>query len=134
MAETVGNFFRELFGPYGTQLSVFFCSMLPIIELRGAIPLGAGFGLPWWQTFLISWVGNMIPVPFILLFIKRIIGWMATCRVKFFNKVANWLLAKADNADSITFHCPSRMLAQSEANIKEYLARRDTLKEILGEE
>ena len=96
MAETVGNFFRELFGPYGTQLSVFFCSMLPIIELRGAIPLGAGFGLPWWQTFLISWVGNMIPVPFILLFIKRIIGWMATCKVKFFNKVANWLLAKVE--------------------------------------
>ena len=48
--------------------------------------------------------------------------------------IANWLLAKADDADSITFHCPSRMIAQSEANIKEYLARRDTLKEILGEE
>ena len=39
-----------------------------------------------------------------------------------------------DDADSITFHCSSRMIAQSEANIKEYLARRDTLKEILGEE
>ena len=48
--------------------------------------------------------------------------------------LANWLLAKADNADSITFHCPSRMIAQSETNLKELLARRDTLKEILGEE
>ena len=47
--------------------------------------------------------------------------------------LANWLLAKADDADSITFHCPSRMIAQSESTLKELLARRDTLKEILGE-
>ena len=47
--------------------------------------------------------------------------------------LANWLLAKADDADSITFHCPSRMLAQSENTLKELIARRDTLKEILGE-
>ena len=48
--------------------------------------------------------------------------------------LANWLLAKADDADSITFHCPSRMIAQSEANLKELIARRNTFKEILGEE
>ena len=48
--------------------------------------------------------------------------------------LANWLLTKADDADSITFHCPSRMLAQSENTLKELIARRDTLKEILGEE
>ena len=48
--------------------------------------------------------------------------------------LANWLLAKADDADSITFHTPSRMLAQSENTLKELLARRDILKEILGEE
>ena len=48
--------------------------------------------------------------------------------------LANWLITKADDADSITFHCPSRMLAQSENTLKELIARRDTLKEILGEE
>lgn len=48
--------------------------------------------------------------------------------------LANWLLTKADDADSITFHCPSRMLAQSENTLKELITRRDTLKEILGEE
>ena len=48
--------------------------------------------------------------------------------------LANWLLAKADDADSITFHCPSRMIVQSEANLKELIARRNTFKEILGEE
>ena len=48
--------------------------------------------------------------------------------------LANWLLVKSDDADSITFHCPSRMIAQSESTVKELLARRNTLKEILGEE
>ena len=48
--------------------------------------------------------------------------------------LANWLLAKAEDADSISFHTPSRMIAQSENTLKELIARRDTLKEILGEE
>ena len=48
--------------------------------------------------------------------------------------LAQRILNGADNPYNITFHCPSRMIAQSEANIKEYLARRDTLKEILEEE
>ena len=48
--------------------------------------------------------------------------------------LANWLLAKADDADSISFHTPSRIIAQSENTLKELIARRDTLKEILGEE
>lgn len=93
IVEAIQNFFLNT---VGEELCVFFCSMIPIIELRGAIPLGAGLGLPWWQTFLISVVGNMLPVPFILLFIKSIIGWMSRCRVKLFNRVANWLLEKAE--------------------------------------
>ena len=77
-------------------LIVFFISMLPLVELRGAIPMGAAFGMPWWQTFLISVVGNMLPVPFILLFIGAILRWMAGCRVKLFNRFAGWLLRKAE--------------------------------------
>lgn len=90
---TIKNFFLET---VGKRWCVFFCSMIPIIELRGAIPMGAAFGLPWWQTLLISIVGNMIPVPFILLFINAILKWMAGCRVKLFNKIAGWLLRKAE--------------------------------------
>ena len=67
MKEAIANFFLET---VGREWCVFFCSLLPIIELRGAIPLGAGFGLPFWQTYLISVIGNILPVPFILLFIK----------------------------------------------------------------
>ncbi len=89
----IKNFFLET---VGKRWCVFFCSMIPIIELRGAIPMGAVFGLPWWQTFLISVVGNMLPVPFILLFINAILKWMEGCRVKLFNKIAGWLFRKAE--------------------------------------
>ena len=47
--------------------------------------------------------------------------------------LAQRILNGADNPYNITFHCPSRMLAQSESTLKELLARRNTLKEILGE-
>ena len=79
MKEAITHFFLET---VGEELCVLFCSMLPIIELRGAIPLGAGFGLPWWQTYLIAVVGNMLPVPIILLFVKSVLTWMAKCRIK----------------------------------------------------
>lgn len=51
-------------------------SMLPIVELRGAIPIGVGLGLPLWEAIVISVIGNIIPVPFIILFIKKIFAWM----------------------------------------------------------
>jgi len=74
-------------------LYVFFCSMVPLIELRGAIPIGAALGLPWIANFLLSIAGNMLPVPFILLFIRKILAWMHT--TKHFHKIAEWLEKKA---------------------------------------
>ena len=93
MVEAIERFFLET---VGKELCVFFCSMLPIIECRGAVPMGAIFGLPWWQTMLFSIVGNLLPVPFILLFIRAVLKWMRGCRVKFFNKVAAWLDRKIE--------------------------------------
>ncbi len=99
MKEAITNFFLEI---VGEELCVFFCSMIPIIELRGAIPLGAALQLPWWFCYLLAVVGNMLPVPIILLFVKKVLHWMAKCRVKFFNKVANKLFEKAEkNRDKI---------------------------------
>ena len=80
----------------GAHFGVILCSMIPIIELRGGIPLGMALGLPWWQSFLFAVVGNMLPVPFILLFINKFIAWMSRSKVKFFNKVGNWLIRKAE--------------------------------------
>ena len=93
MAEAIQQFFLE---PVGREWCVFFCSMIPIIELRGAVPMGWAMGLEWWQTYIISVLGNMLPVPFILLFINKIIKWMAESNISLFNKVANWLLKKAE--------------------------------------
>ena len=58
-------------------LLVFFISMVPIIELRGAIPIGLGMGLPVLPTYLVCVIGNMIPVPFIFLFARKILEWGA---------------------------------------------------------
>lgn len=77
-------------------LIVFFVSMLPVVELRLGVPIGTGMGLPWEWTLLISILGNCLPIPFILIFVKRLLAWMRGCRFKFLSKVSNWFYAKAD--------------------------------------
>ncbi|MGM9891002.1 MAG: COG2426 family protein [Floccifex porci] len=55
---------------------VFLISMVPIVELRGAIPIGVGaYNLPVLTTFVICIIGNMIPVPFIFLFARKVLEW-----------------------------------------------------------
>ena len=56
-------------------LLIFLISMVPIIELRGAIPIGLGMGLPVLPTCLLCVLGNMIPVPFIYLFARKFLIW-----------------------------------------------------------
>lgn len=60
----------------GKLLTTLFISMVPVIELRGAIPIGVGLGLPYWVAVVVSVIGNIIPVPFIIIFIKKIFAWM----------------------------------------------------------
>jgi uncharacterized membrane protein len=57
-------------------LYVFLISALPVIELRGAIPAGAAMGLPIPATFIASVAGSVLPAPFILLFMRRVINWL----------------------------------------------------------
>lgn len=54
---------------------VFLVSMVPLIELRGAIPISQGMGLPILQSYLLCIVGNMIPVPIIYLFARKVLEW-----------------------------------------------------------
>ena len=93
MVEAIKSFFLET---VGEELCVFFCSLLPIIECRGAIPLGFALGLPWWQTFLLSVAGNILPVPFILLFIRAILNYLTKSKIKLFYRFGNWLEAKVE--------------------------------------
>lgn len=56
-------------------LIVFFISMVPLIELRGAIPYAIGMGLPVIPSYIIAIIGNMLPVPIIYLFARRVLIW-----------------------------------------------------------
>ncbi len=56
-------------------LIVFLISMVPLIELRGAIPYAVGFNLPTVPSYLIAVLGNMLPVPFIFIFARKILEW-----------------------------------------------------------
>ncbi len=58
-------------------LIVFFVSMVPLIELRGAIPYAVGFGVPLLPAYIIAIIGNMLPVPFIYLFARKVLEWGA---------------------------------------------------------
>ena len=51
-------------------------SMIPVVELRGGIPFGVTLGLPVWVAFIAAVIGTLIPVPFIIVYIRRIFQWM----------------------------------------------------------
>lgn len=79
----------------GKYLATFIISMIPVIELRGAIPIGVGLGLSHAEAMGISIIGNMLPVPFIILFIRPIFRWMTRKSGKL-ARLAEKLEAKAE--------------------------------------
>ena len=60
----------------GDLLLTLLVAMVPVLELRGAIPFGVAQGLTIWEAIGAAVVGNLLPVPFIILFIRRIFAWM----------------------------------------------------------
>ena len=79
----------------GKYLATFIISMIPVIELRGAIPIGVSLGLSHAEAMGISIIGNMLPVPFIILFIRPIFRWMTRKSGKL-ARLAEKLEAKAE--------------------------------------
>ncbi len=79
----------------GKYLATFIISMIPVIELRGAIPIGVSLGLSHAEAMGISIIGNMLPVPFIILFIRPIFRWMTKKSGKL-ARLAEKLEAKAE--------------------------------------
>lgn len=61
---------------FGKWIATMVVSMVPVIELRGGIPYGVGFGMPYWQAFIAAFIGNMLPIPFILILIHRFFNWL----------------------------------------------------------
>lgn len=77
-------------------LLVFFISMVPVIELRGAIPVGLGLGLEVLPTYLVCVVGNMLPVPVIYLFARKFLIW--GCDKPLIGKICKFFIVKGEKA------------------------------------
>ena len=75
-------------------LIVFLISMVPLIELRGAIPYAVGFNLPTVPSYIVAVIGNMVPVPFIYLFARKILEWGKDKR--FIGGFFTWCLEKGE--------------------------------------
>lgn len=86
----------------GRGIATFLVSMLPIVELRGAIPVGVGLGLPVWMAALIAMAGNILPVPFIIAFVRTVMDWLRDRSARAARFVA-WLEAKGtgEKADKV---------------------------------
>ena len=76
-------------------LTTFFIAMVPVIELRGAIPWGVINGLTVWQAFALSVVGNLVPIPILILFTRKVFEWLRKLS-KTLNKFVCKFEAKAD--------------------------------------
>ena len=77
-------------------LTVFFISMVPIIELRGAMPTALGMGIDFPVALLICVIGNLLPVPFIYFFARKVLVWGAD--KKFIGKFFTFCLVKGEHA------------------------------------
>lgn len=88
-----------MFSLWGTTLGnivmTFIVSMVPVIELRGAIPLGVLNGLDVATAMVVSILGNLVPVPFIIVFIRKIFKWMQS-KNETLAKVVRKMEEKAD--------------------------------------
>lgn len=85
MADAVINFFRELLN--NDILTIFIISMLPIIELRGAIPVAIEMGLSWYTAFGYAFLGSIIVAPILLLILMPVLNAMK--KIKIFRGLAN---------------------------------------------
>ena len=105
MVEKIVGGIVGLFGgltaiPFGKEILVFIISLMPILELRGGLIAAALIDLNPISSYIVSIIGNIIPVPFILWFMNSILEWMRNS--KRFKKVAKWLDKKVEkNKDKI---------------------------------
>lgn len=82
----------------GKETALFVVSMLPLIELRGAVPLGIAAGMPWYEVLPICYLGNLLPIPFVLLFAERMLNWLM--RLPLLKKPATWYTEKLNSKKS----------------------------------
>ncbi len=77
-------------------LIVFFVSMVPLIELRLAVPMALGMGIDHIPALIVCAIGNMVPVPFIYLFARKLLSWGA--KQRYLGKICTFFLQKGERA------------------------------------
>ena len=85
---------QEFFVTFEKELYVFLLSLIPVVELRGAIPVGIGMGLDVMTTFIVAVIGNIIPVPFILLLTRPFMSLIK--KTKALKPFAEWIEGKIE--------------------------------------
>lgn len=80
---------------YGKEIIVFIISLLPILELRGGLLASSFLGLNPVSGYIVSIIGNVLPVPLILLFINKVLDMMEKSNINWMKKFARWLDKKA---------------------------------------
>lgn len=96
--------------------------MVPLIELRGAVPIGVGLGLPEWLTLIIAVLGNMLPVPFIYKFSRRFLEWGAQKKWKPLRQFCKWCLKKGEKAGYKLLDKKNKRNTKKETRIGIYVA------------
>ncbi len=91
MQESIQVFLEKFFS---SEMVVWILSLLPISEIRGAIIAARAYDISWITAFTIGFIGNMLPIPFILLFIRKIFDWMK--KIPRLGPIVDRLLARAD--------------------------------------
>ncbi|MBE6836315.1 MAG: small multi-drug export protein [Ruminococcaceae bacterium] len=95
MAEQIVNFFVELFkNRIPEELTIFIISLFPVLEIRGGMIAARLLEVDFLKAFIICYAGNMLPIPFILLFIRRIFKFLR--RFDFMNKIIDRLESKGE--------------------------------------
>lgn len=101
MTETLASTLAELFKGGGKEVAIFIISLLPILELRGGLIAARILGVKFIKAFIICYIANILPVPFILLFINYLFNQMSKWKPT--KKIVDWLsnktLKKKDQID-----------------------------------
>lgn len=87
-------------------LLVFFVSMVPLVELRLAVPMAVGMGLDYWTSLVICVIGNMLPVPIIYFFARKVLLWGAD--KKYIGKTFRFFLEKGEKVGQKLVHTTGR--------------------------
>ncbi len=91
----------NIFGGLGKEVVVFIISMLPLLELRGGLLAASILDVDFICGYIISILGNMVPIPLLLLFLDKVLTWLSRYKVtkKVVNKIENKILSKKEQIE-----------------------------------